>query len=135
MRHREAPLLVAVVIKQHATKQPGGVSRGQGDRRQARGHGGRGSPVPGAARTLLLQQVLSQDAHQVLVQTHMVPVVELFRRDRQRVLAASRLSHTKVSLSSCLYPLKKKVAEKATEKVRSHSSMEVSSLIPNTGTV
>lgn len=66
--------------------------------------------------------------------------MELFRRDCQRVLAASRLSHsweTKESLSSCLYPLKKKVAVKATEKVRSHSSMEVkpgvSLLIPNTG--
>lgn len=105
MRHREAPLLVDVVIKQHATQQSGGVAWGQGGRRQSGRHGGRRSAAPGASRLLLLKQILSQDSHQVFIQTHMVSVMQLFGGNRQRVLAAPRLSHsrkTKVAPSRCL---------------------------------
>lgn len=61
MCNSEAPLFVDVVVEQHAAKQSRRVAR-----RKAGGDGGGRSPV--SSRPLRLQQVLTQDLHQVFVQ-------------------------------------------------------------------
>lgn len=63
--HGEAPLLVDVVVEQHATQQAWRVAGWQPGR-----DGCGWAAVP--ARALLLQKVLPQDLHQVLVQAHML---------------------------------------------------------------
>lgn len=61
VRDSEAPLLVDVVVEQHAPEQSRRITG-----RKAGGDGGGGPPV--SPRPLRLQQVLPQDLHQVFVE-------------------------------------------------------------------
>lgn len=77
MCHGEAPLLVVVVVEKHPSEETGGVPWRQPGR-----NGRRRAAVPSGS--LLLQEVLPQDLHQVLVQ----PDVLGHGRHCQRVLVA-----------------------------------------------
>ncbi len=77
MCHSEAPLLVVVVVEKHPSEETGGVPwRQPGRNRRGR------AEVPSGS--LLLQEVLPQDLHQVLIQ----PDVLGHGRHSQRVLVA-----------------------------------------------
>lgn len=94
MSHSEPPLLVQVVVEEHASQQARGVAGRQGGGRQPGGHRGGRTPAPAGARgTFLLEQVLPEDPHQVLIEPRASPREMSLVRDSQSVLSPSWSCH------------------------------------------